>query len=126
MKFSLKKLAINYTLHSLVSDVNVGILTSSCIRRALTKLPCVVPSDFLQTLSVFLMTAKDNTDWADFPLFAPQGAKIPKFSSAQEEAAASPALQALSHILHDEETPEERSELYRDEGNRHFKRKGKQ
>lgn len=72
------------------------------------------------------MTTSDDFDWADCPLFAPQGTKVPKFSSSQEEAKATPALRALSHILHDEETPEERSELYRDEGNRHFKRKGKQ
>lgn len=63
-------------------------------------------------------------DWSEFPLFAPPGSQIPVVSGNQNENA-SPALTALSHLLHDEETPEEASDLLRDQGNRHFKRRGK-
>lgn len=75
------------------------------------------------------MTSGDDSgmaDWADIPLFAPEGAKIPNLSGVSENGIPSDALGALSHLLHDEETPEEVSELLRSEGNRHFKRNGKQ
>ncbi|KAI0567202.1 hypothetical protein FGB62_4g269 [Gracilaria domingensis] len=63
----------------------------------------------------------NSIDWEDCPLFAPSGAVIPKVDDNEAENV-SPAIGALSHLLYDEETPEERSELFRDEGNRHFKR----
>lgn len=59
-------------------------------------------------------------DWSDIPLFAPEGAKIPDLSEASDKAPSN-AIGALSHLLYDEETPEEKSELYRAEGNRLFK-----
>ncbi|CAN8075661.1 unnamed protein product [Agarophyton chilense] len=62
-----------------------------------------------------------SLDWQDCPLFAPAGAEIPKLDE-NEAKDVSPAIGALSHMLYDEETPEEKSELFRDEGNRHFKR----
>eukprot|EP00177_Eucheuma_denticulatum_P000315 GFKZ01000540.1.p1 GENE.GFKZ01000540.1~~GFKZ01000540.1.p1 ORF type:complete len:378 (+),score=44.68 GFKZ01000540.1:123-1256(+) len=60
--------------------------------------------------------------WEDFPLFAPEGVQIPKLDEEESANGVSPALGALSHLLYDEETPLEASELLRDEGNRHFKR----
>lgn len=67
----------------------------------------------------------DAMEWADIPLFAPPGAKIPDLSQVPDDEVPSPALGALSHLLHDEETPEEASDLLRDEGNRYFKQRGK-
>lgn len=61
-----------------------------------------------------------SEDWTDIPLFAPEGAQIPDLSDASDRAP-SHAVGALSHLLYDEETPEEKSELYRSEGNRLFK-----
>lgn len=68
---------------------------------------------------------EDVSDWADIPLFAPEGATIPNLSGASEDEVPSEALSALSHLLHDEETPEEKSEYLRSEGNRYFMRRGK-
>lgn len=75
------------------------------------------------------MTEADLPDWADFPLFAPSGAEIPKFDNSADDGAPTDdnvstpaALSALSHLLYDEETPEEASDLLRDEGNRHLRR----
>lgn len=68
------------------------------------------------------MNASTAQDWEDFPLFAPQGAFIPKLEEPQSAQQVSSAVGALSHLLYDEETPLEASELLRDEGNRHFKR----
>lgn len=67
------------------------------------------------------MTSSNTQEWEDFPLFAPQDATIPKLDECQS-AQVSSAVGALSHLLYDEETPLEASELLRDEGNRHFKR----
>lgn len=55
-------------------------------------------------------------------MFAPQGVQIPKLDDEGSGDGVSHALGALSHLLYDEETPQEASELLRDEGNRHFKR----
>lgn len=58
--------------------------------------------------------------WEDCPLFAPVGAALPKIEQGQKDV--SSAVGALSHMLYDEESPIEKSELLRDEGNRHFRR----
>lgn len=60
--------------------------------------------------------------WKDFPLFAPTDVSIPKLDSDKTAEDVSSAMGALSHLLYDEETPQEKSELLRDEGNRYFKR----
>lgn len=62
--------------------------------------------------------------WEEFPLFAPEGAEIPKVGDGESAENVSSAMGALSHLLYDEETPEEISELLRDNGNRLF-RQGK-
>ncbi len=61
-------------------------------------------------------------NWEDFPLFAPEGVEIPKVAGGASAEHISPALGALSHLLYDEETPEEISEYLRDSGNRLFRR----
>ncbi len=63
-------------------------------------------------------------DWESFPLFAPEGAEIPRIAEDETAENVSPALGALAHLLYDEETPEEISEQHRDIGNRLF-RKGR-
>lgn len=63
-------------------------------------------------------------DWEAFPLFAPEGAEIPRVDADNADGI-NPTLGALSHILYDEETPEEISEQHREIGNRLFRR-GKQ
>lgn len=67
-------------------------------------------------------SASNADDWHDCPLFAPADAKIPQISGNDSAEAVPSAIGALSHLLYDEETPVEASELLRDEGNRHFKR----
>lgn len=67
------------------------------------------------------MRTETEEDWEDCPLFAPQGASIPQLPEQPGENVSS-AVAALSHLLYDEETPLEASELLRDEGNRSFKR----
>lgn len=62
----------------------------------------------------------DFSEWEDFPLFAPPGTEIPRLEEDSSEGVSN-AIGALSHLLYDEETPQEASELLRDEGNRHFK-----
>ncbi|KAA8497601.1 Tetratricopeptide repeat protein 4-like [Porphyridium purpureum] len=59
-------------------------------------------------------------DWEEFPLFAPDGAAVEELDLSAS-AQRSTAYSALSHLLHDDETPEERAELLRDQGNRCFK-----
>jgi len=60
--------------------------------------------------------------WEDCPLFAPSEVTVPKLDEKQTAEGLSPAMGALSHLLYDEETPLEKSEHLRDEGNRRFKR----
>lgn len=60
-------------------------------------------------------------DWESFPLFAPDGAEIPRVPDDSSAEDVSPALGALSHLLYDEETTEEISEHQRDLGNRFFR-----
>lgn len=67
------------------------------------------------------MRTETEEDWEDCPLFAPQGASIPELPEQPGEQVSS-AVAALSHLLYDEETPLEASELLRDVGNRYFKR----
>jgi len=62
----------------------------------------------------------EPVDWEEFPLFAPAGTQVPQLSS-NEAREKPPAIAALSHLMHDEESPEERSELLRDQANRLFK-----
>uniref|UniRef100_A0A7S1XEY2 Cns1/TTC4 wheel domain-containing protein n=1 Tax=Compsopogon caeruleus TaxID=31354 RepID=A0A7S1XEY2_9RHOD len=66
---------------------------------------------------------EETTDeWWECPLFAPPGSVIPRLEgvSAEEQRVPS-ALAALSHVLYDEETPQERAELIREHGNRFFR-----
>lgn len=68
---------------------------------------------------------EDISEWADIPLFAPPGSQVPNLSTVPGDEAPSTALSALSHLLYDEESPREKSELLRNEGNRYFKRRDK-
>lgn len=68
------------------------------------------------------MSQEESLEWDDFPLFAPGGTSIPRFAEDGSTESSTNAVAALSHLLYDEETPLEASELLRDEGNRHFKR----
>lgn len=77
---------------------------------------------FILTLQ---MTSDETNEWDDFPLFAPDGAKIPQLAEDSSGENISSAIGALSHLLYDEETPLEASELLRDEGNRYFKLGGR-
>lgn len=60
--------------------------------------------------------------WEDLPLFAPKGTEIPRVAEGDTAEGISPALGALSHVLYDEESPQEISELLREDGNRLFRR----
>lgn len=61
-------------------------------------------------------------DWESLPLFAPQGASIPRVDEGSTAEDVNPALGALAHLLYDEDTPEEISEDHRDHGNRLLRR----
>eukprot|EP00188_Purpureofilum_apyrenoidigerum_P003785 Plantae.Rhodophyta-Purpureofilum_apyrenoidigerum.ctg40505.p1 GENE.Plantae.Rhodophyta-Purpureofilum_apyrenoidigerum.ctg40505~~Plantae.Rhodophyta-Purpureofilum_apyrenoidigerum.ctg40505.p1 ORF type:complete len:395 (-),score=73.52 Plantae.Rhodophyta-Purpureofilum_apyrenoidigerum.ctg40505:77-1192(-) len=59
--------------------------------------------------------------WDDIPLFASTD-EVPKFekdSKVPDDVQDSIAM--LSHLIHDDESPDERAELLRDQGNRYFK-----
>lgn len=75
--------------------------------------------------SAMANSADDTPEWADIPLFAPPGSQIPNLSTASEDEAPSAALSALSHLLYDKESPQEESELLRNQGNQYFKRSDK-
>lgn len=63
------------------------------------------------------MMAETDDAWTELPLFAPQGATIPNDTTTTDTA----AMSALSHLIYDDDTPEEASELLRERGNRSFK-----
>lgn len=71
------------------------------------------------------MNPEPEDNWESFPLFAPEGTTIPQLPEQSSGEGVSSAVAALSHLLYDEETPLEASELLRDEGNRYFKRGGR-
>lgn len=60
--------------------------------------------------------------WEDCPLFAPEGAAVPRVPEDETAEGLAPALGALSHLLYDDESPQEISESLREEGNRLLKR----
>lgn len=60
--------------------------------------------------------------WEDIPLFSMSASDIPKLVEGETVPDnVSDSMAILSHILHDEDTPEERSDLMRDRGNRNLK-----
>mmetsp|Transcript_2248 Transcript_2248/g.3957 ORF Transcript_2248/g.3957 Transcript_2248/m.3957 type:complete len:402 (-) Transcript_2248:750-1955(-) len=81
-------------------------------------------SDAIKTVNEVLdssLDEVDDIDWEEFPLFAPSGIEIPKLTP-EEASQKSSAFGALSHLIHDQETPEEQAELLRDKANRAFRR----
>lgn len=68
----------------------------------------------------------EDSFWREFPLFAPAGTTVPHYRSDENPTTVPDALGALSHVLYDDETPEEISEDLRDEGNVLFKQNTKE
>lgn len=71
-------------------------------------------------------TKPDDSDalYSEIPLFAPAGHEIPRLAADQTAEDLPPALGALSHLLYDEESPEEKAEALREKGNELLKRGG--
>jgi Cns1/TTC4 Wheel domain len=65
----------------------------------------------------------DDDFWKEFPLFAPDGVDIPVVPAGESAEHLPGALGALSHLLYDEETPQEISEDLREQGNTMFRHK---
>lgn len=64
----------------------------------------------------------DDELWKDLPLFAPDSSCVPKIAEGDTAEHLPEAIGALSHLLYDEETPQEIAENLRDQGNTLFKR----
>jgi Cns1/TTC4 Wheel domain len=72
------------------------------------------------------MEAIETDDfWKECPLFAPSGVKIPVVPEEGSAENLSDALGALSHLIYDNESPEEVADELRDQGNGYFKRGGR-
>jgi hypothetical protein len=59
--------------------------------------------------------------WSDCPLFAPDASLVPNLADNPSAEHVSPAVAALSHLLYDEDTPQEVAEQLRARGNTLFK-----
>lgn len=63
----------------------------------------------------------DEELWQDCPLFAPDATLVPNLSEGATGDGISESVGALSHLLYDEDTPEEIAEELREQGNTLFK-----
>lgn len=69
------------------------------------------------------MEETEDESWRDFPIFAPEKSALPRIDQDEPLSEEVPSsIAALSHLVYDDETPQERAELLRDKGNMMFKR----
>lgn len=66
-------------------------------------------------------SGKTEELWHDCPLFAPDAASVPNLSEGASGEDIPESVGALSHLLYDEDTPEEIAEELREQGNTLFK-----
>jgi tetratricopeptide (TPR) repeat protein len=79
------------------------------------------PASLRITMAAGNSSIADEDFWKDLPLFAPDGVNIPVIPANQSAENMSDALGALSHLLYDDETPQEIAEDLREQGNTMFK-----